>query len=1046
MTNVSYFSGNRNRFPGRLFIYLILLAFPYLSAQAQKNLLGRVVDDRTKQAVLGATVTLKDGNGKKLSAFTDGEGRFSFAASVYPVNLLVEFVGYKDQDIDIYEELKTPLTVELTETRNLLNTVVVVGYGTQKRSELTGSIASIPVTQLKESGATSFVNALQGLASGVQVTQSSGAPGGAATIRIRGGNSITGGNDPLYVIDGFPIYNNNSDADAGSLNGGLGDTGTKINPLSSINPEDIQSIDILKDASSTAIYGSRGANGVVIITTKRGKTGPGKVTYSGSWGLQQVSKKIDLLDAQEWAQYKNDALTNSGKPALYTADEIAALGAGTNWQDELLREAQIQTHNLSITGGSDKTKHSISLGYLSQDGIVIHTGFKRYNARVALDTKVNDKLNVGINLSDSYSEANVSPDGILKNALFFTPITSVYDATGKYTYQNPYLTTQGNPVAYLNEATNISKTNRLLANGFGELEIIKGLKAKVLIGVDLIDNKQNSYVPSSIYEGSTYNGLAAVGSKRVLNLLNENTVTYSGKIGENHNIELLGGVTQQQSEAESEVARSSNFTYNGLEYNDLASGATLQTPSSSYSKWAILSYLGRATYNYKQKYFATASFRADGSSRLGVNNRWGYFPSASFAWQADKEDFLKEIVDAARINKLKVRVSAGTTGSQEIPPYKTKSILSPYIYPTATSTLITGYASSQIANPDLKWETTNQYNAGFDLGLLKDRINLTFDAYYKKTNDLLLAVAVPLSSGYSSSLQNVGSLENKGIEITLNLENFKRRNFTWTTDLTYSVNRNKVLSLNEGTSIIFPASELQTGSAIIVGQPLGSFWGYKTSGLYRDASEIPAVPLIANTKVGDVKYLDLGGNADGTSDGKITQAGDQTVIGNAQPKFIFGFTNNLRYKNVDLSVFFNGSYGSQVYSYFLQQLMTPTGYQNVYGGFRDHYTSSNTTAQYQRPNENITTNAVSDLYVYDASYLRLKSLTLGYNLPKKLTSKFKIDKVRIYATATNLFTLTSYPGFDPEVNYYDSNSSRQGVDFGSYPNSRTYTAGINVTF
>ncbi|OJU53873.1 MAG: hypothetical protein BGN96_08840 [Bacteroidales bacterium 45-6] len=1046
MTNVSYFSGNCNRFPGRLFIYLILLAFPYLSVQAQKNLQGRVVDDRTKEAVLGATVTLKDGNGKKLRVFTDGDGRFSFAVGAYPVNLLVEFVGYKDQDIDIYEEVKTPLSVELTETRNLLNTVVVVGYGTQKRSELTGSIASIPVTQLKESGSTSFVNTLQGLASGVQVTQSSGAPGGAATIRIRGGNSITGGNDPLYVIDGFPIYNNNNDADAGALNGGLGDAGTKINPLSSINPEDIESIDILKDASSTAIYGSRGANGVIIITTKRGKTGPGKVSYSGSWGVQQVSKKIDLLDAQEWAQYKNDALTNSGKPALYTADQIAGLGSGTNWQDELLREAQVQTHNLSITGGSDKTKHSISLGYLSQDGIVIHTGFKRYNARVAVETKVNDKLNVGVNFSDSYSVANVSPDGILKNALFFTPTTGVYDATGKYTYQNPYLTTQGNPVAYLNEATNISKTNRLLANGFGELEIVKGLKAKVLIGVDLIDNKQNSYVPSTIYEGNTYTGLAAVGSKRVLNLLNENTVTYSGKIGENHNIELLGGITQQQSEAEGEVARSSNFTYNGLKYNDLASGATLQTPSSSYSKWSILSYLGRATYNYKQKYFATASFRADGSSRLGVNNRWGYFPSASFAWQADKEDFLKEIVDAARINRLKVRVSTGTTGSQEIEPYKTKSILSPYIYPTATGTLITGYASSQIANPDLKWETTNQYNAGFDLGFFKDRINLTFDAYYKKTNDLLLAVAVPLSSGYSSSLQNVGSLENRGIEISLNIENFKSRNFSWTTDLTYSVNRNKVLSLNDGTSKIFPASELQTGSAIIVGQPLGTFWGYKTDGLYRNASEIPAKPLIANTKVGDVKYLDLGGNADGTPDGKIAQADDQTIIGNAQPKFIFGFTNNLRYKNFDLSVFFNGSYGNQVYSYFLQQLMTPTGYQNVYGGFRDHYTANNTTAKYQRPNENITTNAVSDLYVYDASYLRLKSLTLGYTLPKKLTSKLKIDKVRIYATGTNLFTLTSYPGFDPEVNYYDSNSSRQGVDFGSYPNSRTFTAGVNVTF
>ncbi|ADQ79745.1 TonB-dependent receptor [Paludibacter propionicigenes WB4] len=1036
--NGKTFLNNSLRKYGVLFLFAVLTT---LAARAQQiEVSGKILEEGTKLPVIGATVKVK---GQQLGTVSDATGEFRLKVRTLPVTLNVSIVGYRPQEIDVYEA--EPTTIYLTEDQNRLSTVVVIGYGTQKRSDFTGSLSSISVPQIKESGQTSFVNALQGLASGVQVTQTSGAPGGASTIRIRGGNSITGGNEPLYVIDGFPVYNNTSDANAGALNGGLADAGTRINPLSSINPEDIESIDILKDASSTAIYGSRGANGVIIITTKRGKTGVGKVTYTGSYGVQQVAHKIDLLSGKEWAQYKNDALINAGKSPLYTQTDINALN-GTDWQNALLRDASIQSHNIGIIGGTDKNKYSVSVGYLDQQGIIINTGYKRYNARVALDSKVNEKFTLGVNFNNSYSTSEIAPDGILKNALFFSPLASIYDNAGNYTLSNPYITTQGNPVAYLNEATNISKTNRLLSSGFGEYEIIKGLKAKFLIGADLIYNKQNSYIPSTILDGQTYGGLASVGFKSVSNVLNENTITYNKTIANKHNLEFLGGFTQQQSVAEGAVARSSKFTNDVVEYNDLASGATLQTPSSVYSKWTLLSYLGRATYNYNQKYFASVSFRADGSSRLGRNNRWGYFPSLSFAWQADKEVFLNKFVESAKISKLKFRASAGTTGSQEIAPYQSLSVLTAYTYPTATGTLITGYSSSQIPNPDLKWETTNQYNAGFDIGFFKDRINLVFDAYYKKTNDLLLAVAVPLSSGYTSSLQNIGSVGNKGLEVTLNTENIKTKNFTWTTDITYSINRNKVLSLNEGTKQIFVASEIQTGNAIIVGQPLGTFWGYKTDGLYRNTSEIPTTPLIANTKVGDVKYLDLGGNADGSPDGKITQAGDQTTIGNAQPDFIFGFTNNLRYKNFDLSIFLNGSVGNQIYSYFLQQLMTPTGYQNVIGGFADHYTADNTSARYQRPNENITTNAVSDLYVYNASYLRLKSLTLGYTLPKSLTKKIKIEKLRIYATGNNLLTITSYPGFDPEVNFYDSNSSRQGVDFGSYPSSKTYTAGVSITF
>jgi TonB-dependent starch-binding outer membrane protein SusC len=1047
MTNVFHFSGNRKRFPGRiLFLLLLLSSSPFISAQSLLKLQGQVVDSRTKQSVLGATVTVKDGTGKKSTTFTDGKGEFAFQVASYPVNLVVEFVGYKDENIDVYEELKAPLVVEVTETRNLLNTVVVIGYGTQKRSELTGSVASIPVSQITSIQPSSFVAGLQGLASGVQVTQTSGAPGGSASIRIRGGNSITGGNEPLYVIDGFPIYNDNSSSNAGALNGGLTSAGTKINPLSFLSPNDIESIDILKDAAATAIYGSRGANGVIIITTKKGKIGANKVSYDVSFGTQSVSHKIDLLSAAQWAVFKNDARASIGSAALFTDDEIAAYetSGGTDWQSAILRKAPIQNHQLTIVGGNEQTKYSISAGYLGQDGIVINSDFKRYSGRLYLEAKVSDKFSVGASFIEAYSESKVIPDGVFSATLQMPAVVSIYNSatTTGYTYKSPYELAIANPVATLNLETNLSNTNRLLVSGFGSYEFIKGLSAKLLIGADLINNKQNSYIPQALYEGSTYAGLAAVGTKSSQNLLNENTITYSKSFKNEHNFEFLAGFTQQQSVTEGVVARSDNYANDLTTYNDLSAGATALKPSSSYSKWTLKSYLGRVTYNYKQKYFATASFRTDGSSRLGVNNRWGYFPSASFAWQTNKESFFREFANTAHISNLKVRISAGRTGNQEILPYQSEALLTSYSYPTTGTSTLSGYAVSQLANPNLKWETTAQYDGGFDLGLAKDRINLIVDVYYKKTSDLLLSVPIATTTGYSSVLENIGSVRNKGIEITLNTQNVKTKAFSWNTDITYSINRNKVLSLNSGTSVVTLTSELQTGSAIVVGQPLGAFWGYKTDGLYKSTDEIPSSPLLGTsiTKVGDVKYVDI------NEDDAITQAEDMTVIGNAQPKFIGGITNNFTFKHFDLSVFAQFTYGNKIYSYIIQQLMVPSGYRNAIAGFADHYTSTNTTAKYQRANANSTTNAVSDLYVFDGSFLKIKSVNLGYSLPKGILSKLKVEKVRLYASATNLFTFTKYIGFDPEVNYFDSNSARQGVDFGAYPSSKTYTAGLSIVF
>ncbi len=1021
-----------------LFLVFASLSLPAL-CQSSVTLRGRVIDERTNEPVIGVTVKVKN---TTVGTVTDAKGDFRFSVKhSLPVTLVYSIVGYKYQEYDVYEN--EPLTVPLSEDLNKLSTVVVVGYGNKKRDELTGSIASIQVNQLKETGSTSFVNGLQGLASGVQVTQSSGAPGATAIVRIRGGNSITGGNEPLYVIDGFPIYSDNNAANAGALNGGVAapaGTSNGINPLSSINPNDIESIEVLKDASATAIYGSRGANGVIIITTKKGSAGTATVTYDGSYGLQKVSKTINLLNAQQFAIYNNDARASAGLGAQFTQEQIEYFANhSTDWQTAALRTAPVTNHQIAIAGGNDKTRYSVTLSSLDQEGIVLGSDFNRYTGRIRLDGKLSDRFVAGFNFNESYSTSNVADYATLQSVLYMPPTVSITDASGAYTFVNPYGTLVGNPIAKLNLSTNLSKINRLITSAFGEYELIKGLKAKVLVGADLLTNKQNSYIPSTIYDGYSSSGIASVGSKFTSNWLNENTLNYVTDINKKHFIEVLAGFTQQQSETEGVVAGASGFTNDAVKFNDLSSGTTIAKPISTQSSWTLLSYLGRINYNYQQKYFFTGSFRADGSSRLGANNRWGYFPSASLAWQANKESFLHDLTSAARINNLKFRLSAGVTGNQEISPYQSLSLLSAYSYPTASgTTVLTGYASSQVANPDLKWETTAQYDAGLDIGFLKDRIKITADAYYKKTSNLLLNVSLPSSSGYVSSLQNIGVVRNEGIELGLNTDNIRGK-FSWNTNLSFSLNRNKVLSLGGVSQILANTSNNNIG-VIQVGQPLGAFLGLKTDGLYTDASQIPSTPLLSNTKVGDVRYVDV------NTDGKITQAGDQTVIGNAQPKFIYGLINTFNYANFDLSVFVQGSYGNQIYSSILQTLQVPQGYQNAIAELANHYTTTNTNTTIQRANQSIANVPNADLYVYDGSYLRFKTITLGYTVPKSITSKLKIKKARVYVSGQNLLTLTKYPGYDPEVNFYSADASRQGCDNGAYPTARTILGGASITF
>jgi len=973
------------------------------------TLTGTVRDTKTGETLPGVNVSI---NGTTHTALTDNNGVFRFVTGQkFPYTLTISFVGYKT--IQVVAQ-GTPIEVKLEEQVNTLNNVVVVGYGTQKKSDFTGSLSSIPA-ELKNLPVSSPDRLIQGAVSGAQVTQSSGQPGGGVSIRVRGGTSINAGNEPLYVIDGFPVYNGDATVDAGVTNG------PSINPLSALNPSDIESVDVLKDASATAIYGSRGANGVILITTKRGNKNSFSINYNGYYGTQKVTKKIALLNAREWGSLKNDALTDAKKAPFYTQAQLDQLGEGTDWQEEAFREASLQNHSLSISSGSDKTRLLLSGNYFKQDGVIINTGFERYSGKLNLDHEVNSKFKIGTYLNGSVTHADVAPSGIVANILSMVPVVPVRDANGNFTSNSSFGATVANPIATLSLQTNETKTTRFLLNGFGEYKIIEGLTAKVSLGSDIINNKQNRYLPSTLYESSP-GGNASIGSLSTLNWLNENTVNYKKTINEKHNFDILIGNTQQKSVTEAYTAGASNFVSDAFKYNNLASGTVLVNPTSLKTEWTLQSFLARINYSYDNKYLLTLTARADGSSRFGINNKWGTFPSAAIAWNASNEKFLQNIKE---ISSLKFRFSAGVTGNQEIDPYRSLSRLSSYQY-TFANTLVNGLAISSFANPDLTWEKTAQYNFGFDLELFSSRIQLTTDVYYKKTSDLLLEVPVPYSSSLTSAFQNLGVVRNKGVELGLRTLNLTGA-FSWTTNLIFSANRNKIISLG-GSPYFFvtdPASPTTLPTQIIkVGESVGAFYMFETDGVD------PATGL--------QKYKDLNG------DGAITQDADRKIVGSSQPKFLASITNTFRYKNFDLSVFLNSSYGNKIFNWTRANLELGTGYTGAVATLLNRWTPTNTITDVHKAIENPAV-TISDRFVEDGSFIRLKNISFGYTIPSRLLSKLKLSTLRIYVTGTNLLTWTNYTGYDPEVSTNGQNSISTGMDRAAYPNAKSIQGGISLT-
>lgn len=1007
-------------------LFALMMLLPGVLCAQEQEVSGTVTaEDNTP--LPGVSVFLK---GSSAGSVTDVNGRYSIRVPAQGI-LLFSFIGMRNTEASING--RTTIDVAMQTDVSQLEEVVVVGYGTQKKADVTGSIGSVSMKEIKATPITGLAQSIQGRVTGVQVQQTSNAPGGGVSIRIRGGNSLQGGNEPLYVIDGFPLLN-----EAGPT----------------LNPNDIESIDILKDASATAIYGSRGANGVVIITTKRGKSGRTNIQFESYYGVQNVRKKLDMLNATQLAQLINEGIANNNADTggttapVFTAEQVAALGKGTNWQDEIFRSAPQQNYQLSVSGGDDKNQYLISGNYFNQDGIVLGTGFQRGSLRMNLDRNLSQKFKLSNSIVLTRTEGNnVNTDndggsgaGVVYGALNFSPTVPVRNPDGTYTIDNrPGAIKISNPVALATETKNLNTGTRILGTISGEYEIFDGLKAKVLIGANVNNTKNSTYIPRTVYAGSGSNGLATISSTQSRDWLNENTLTYQKIINDAHKLTALVGYTVQSFRSETYGASAQNFSNDILENNSLGAAQQTNPSSSSVTEWGLRSYIGRVNYDYDGRFLMTLTTRIDGSSRFGIGKKNAVFPSGSVAWRISKEKFMSGIPS---VSDLKVRVSYGITGNQEILPYSSLPRLSVYNY-NFGSALNIGYAPSSIANPNLSWEPTAQADIGIDIGLFTNRITITADVYQKKTKDLLYNVPLPTTTGYPTSLQNIGKTENEGIEFGLNTVNIEKE-FKWSTNFNISANRNKISDLGANVKGDVPSGgasghlQLANSGILRIGQPVGTFFGLVTDGIFQNQAEIDA-SVQKTAKPGDRRYKNV--NPDNT-----INASDRAILGYAQPKYFFGFTNNFSYKGFELSVFFQGTHGNSIFNINRFEQESMTGVSNQSTVVLDRWTASNPSNTIPRANSVGQPYQVTSRQIEDGSYIRMKNVQLAYNLPYSVLERFSIASARIYVSGQNLFTITDYSGYDPEVSRFGQDNASFGTDYGSYPTAKMYLVGLNLSF
>ena len=973
-----------------IFALFTLFSIGNLVAQ---NISG-VVLDSNKDPLTGVTVMVK---GTNKGTTTDLDGKFTInVENPSKATLTFNYIGYKLVEKAIGNA--TSVSISMEDESKGLNEVVVVGYGTVKKKDLTTAVSSIKSDAVADRPLVTAAQGLQGMAAGVQVTENSGKPGGGLAVRVRGTTSINASNEPLYVVDGMPTSD-----------------------IKNLNVGDIESYQVLKDASSAAIYGSRGANGVVLITTKQGKSGSSKISITSYYGVSQLPKKLDVLNSTDYIALM--------KEMGYDTSSLSS-SVNTNWQDEVYRNATTYNTQVAFSGGTDKSHYYVSLGTVNQQGIIDPTDFKRHNIKVNLDQEVKPWLKIGANMgwskvksNDVNDNASVAKGGVILGALSTPPTLTIYNADGSFT-ANPFQSGWENPVAAMKGAENESNSTQLLANMYAELKLAKDLKFKSSLAVESNNYAYNSFTnPYLTAYGRSKSGIGVAQTKRDLTWLIENTLNYKFKIDEKQNLDLLGGITQQKYDY-NETYQEKNG-YSSATITTLDGASTTVANSTDAGQWSMISYIGRAAYDYASKYLVTASVRRDGASRFGSNHRWGTFPSVSLGWRISEESFMTKT--KSFLDDMKVRAGYGLVGNQpsDLYAYYAKATSGgAYPFPQGS---ISSISLSTSGNKDLKWETTSQINAGIDATMFNSRVTLSLDYYYKKTKDLIIAKTVSPQTGFSSQFKNIGNVQNKGFEVSLNTRNLVGA-FKWSTDLFVGINRNKVLNLDGATYYTGYIYERDNASIIKEGEAIGSFYGYISEGV--------------DPATGMIKYkTDDSGN-------KI-----QTIIGCAQPKFTYGFTNNFSYKNVDLSIFLQGVQGNDVLNATRIETEGMENYKNQSTAVLRRWQKAGDVTDIPVAKAGNTENSkVSTRFLEDGSFLRVKAVTLSYNLRNDFLKKANIGLVKFYVTGQNLLTFTKYSGYDPELSLGGSSSNAQtanaalGIDYGTFPQPRTVIFGMNIEF
>ena len=1030
----------------------------------QSTVTGQVVDE-SGTPIPGVNVVEKNtANG----VVTDFDGNFSIDIDATDAVLVFSYIGFVTREIPVAGE--SSIDVTLLENVSNLDEVVVVGYGTQRKKDLTGSITRVDMEEVSQPSIASFDQMLQGKVAGVQISQTSGAPGGNINILVRGMSSITGGNQPLYVVDGFPI-GSGGNSDFGSYGGNLyssagiaNNTQQRINPLSSINPSDIESIEILKDASATAIYGSRGANGVVIITTKRGKAGKSEISADISLGMQSVANKLDMLNSQQYAEYVAQGRDNAHVFAGGLASDPNDVRAGsrqvrpefrnpssittnTDWQDVIYRVAPVKNYQLSFNSGNEKTRFFIAGGYFDQEGIIETSSFKRFNIRTNIDSNISDRLKIGTSLTGSYSygrfpnsEGHYGTGGLIMAVLAASPTIPVYDESGQPYFDQADVSDGlgwlANPLELLSGFSDNRRTANVLWNNYLEYQILPGLTFRTSIGLNYTAGQIDIWRSSKIPNFTNLNYPANAGATRTnsINWLNENTLNYKKIFNEKHNLDFLGGFTVQKDRYERLSAGASDFPTENVPY---ISAGIVNAGDQIISEWSLLSVMGRINYSYDSRYLITATVRTDGSSRFGGNNKWGAFPSLSVGYNISEESFMESI---DFINNLKLRASYGISGNNQIGNYNHIGLLGQSNY-VENGNQVAGLVPSTLSNDNLTWEKSEQINFGLDLGLFNDRVSLTADAYRDLKTDLLLAVQLPSATGFQIATQNIGDIENKGIELGLRTINVQAGDFTWSSNATFSANKNKVLKLATENGRI-SNNEYQITE---VGESISSFYMLNAIGVFANASEVEGAALQhPSTQAGDLRFEDV--NGDGTIDNE-----DRKIVGSPFPDFTWGFDNRFTYKNLSLGISLVGSQGASTYFQAGTAVLNSAGVQNQIADI-----SLGRWVSEAQPGDGFQPRAIrsnhangfgtSSHFLFDSSFMRIKNVNLAYNFPSDVAERLDLNQLSLYIDVANLYTFTDYPGYDPESSTSGSDIASSGIDYFTYPLARTLTMGLKLSF